>query len=269
MIAGPPHRWLLGQIPEIFTEGQHHMAERLCSEYGPGPFVFLLGGRPVIMTASPDASRQGQQLRTLVQRSAVGYSTAPQPPPPSRLPLPARRKVMVRPWRHRLFSLQRGEEERWDDQFMLFSRGAGGVGRLWAVAAACMRAAAPLTQRQVCFAPPSQHAPAAPLCCRSLEGGAQRVAALFPQGTQGGGAAGLCAGACKAAARTATPRLPAPPAAPSLPQDALEKQLPLFRASAARLAGKLGEAADEGREVDVWRALGAMTLDVVGTAAFG
>ena len=40
-------------------------------------------------------------------------------------------------------------------------------------------------------------------------------------------------------------------------------------ASAERLAGALGAAADAGAVVDIWRSFGALTLDVVGTTAFG
>lgn len=39
--------------------------------------------------------------------------------------------------------------------------------------------------------------------------------------------------------------------------------------SATRLAAQLAAAADSGQQVDIWRQLGHMTLDVVGTAAFG
>lgn len=40
-------------------------------------------------------------------------------------------------------------------------------------------------------------------------------------------------------------------------------------ASAAKLVRHLAPAADEGRPVDIWRELGLMTMDVVGTCAFG
>lgn len=43
----------------------------------------------------------------------------------------------------------------------------------------------------------------------------------------------------------------------------------LMAESAGRLCRQLGSAADEGREVDIWRELGKMTMDVVGTTAFG
>lgn len=39
--------------------------------------------------------------------------------------------------------------------------------------------------------------------------------------------------------------------------------------SASHLCDRLAAAADSGTEVDVWRALGSMTLDVVGTVSFG
>ena len=43
----------------------------------------------------------------------------------------------------------------------------------------------------------------------------------------------------------------------------------LMAESAGRLCRQLGSAAEEGREVDLWRELGKMTMDVVGTTAFG
>lgn len=104
------------------------------------------------------------------------------------------------------------------------------------------------------------------------------MAALLPQGTpsepheaQGVLAMPVLGAASWPPLRLAPPlpRHTLPLSAPNPKQDALEKQLPLFTESAARLTSKLGEAADEGREVDVWRSLGEMTLDVVGTAAFG
>lgn len=39
--------------------------------------------------------------------------------------------------------------------------------------------------------------------------------------------------------------------------------------STGRLSGHLGSAADTGAEVDIWRAVGRLTLDVVGSVAFG
>ena len=50
---------------------------------------------------------------------------------------------------------------------------------------------------------------------------------------------------------------------------AVPKNGPLMAASAAKLARHLAPAADEGRPVDIWRELGLMTMDVVGTCAFG
>jgi hypothetical protein len=43
----------------------------------------------------------------------------------------------------------------------------------------------------------------------------------------------------------------------------------LMERSAGRLCAVLGEAADAGREVDVWKELGKLTMEVVGTAAYG
>ena len=39
--------------------------------------------------------------------------------------------------------------------------------------------------------------------------------------------------------------------------------------SAATLAQRLGRAAEGGQAIDIWRFLGDMTMEVVGTAAFG
>lgn len=39
--------------------------------------------------------------------------------------------------------------------------------------------------------------------------------------------------------------------------------------AAARLCGELAVAASEGKEVEMWRIYGAMTMEVVGGAAFG
>ncbi len=39
--------------------------------------------------------------------------------------------------------------------------------------------------------------------------------------------------------------------------------------SADRLAAILGEYADAGEPLDIWRQLGTLTLDVVGRTAFG
>lgn len=52
-------------------------------------------------------------------------------------------------------------------------------------------------------------------------------------------------------------------------QEALDKSGPLMASSASRLCDRLAATADAGAEIDVWRALGSMTLDVVGTSAFG
>ncbi len=49
----------------------------------------------------------------------------------------------------------------------------------------------------------------------------------------------------------------------------LEGYGPLMNASASRLAAWLEAYADSGREVDIFEALGRMTLEVVGTAAYG
>lgn len=43
----------------------------------------------------------------------------------------------------------------------------------------------------------------------------------------------------------------------------------LMARSAAKLVRHLAPAAQQGQPVDVWRELGLMTMDVVGTAAFG
>ncbi|KAL4448043.1 hypothetical protein ABPG75_005262 [Micractinium tetrahymenae] len=56
---------------------------------------------------------------------------------------------------------------------------------------------------------------------------------------------------------------------PFFSQDSLAKLGPLMSASAGRLAAHLGAADDEGRPMDICRELGRMTMDVVGTTAFG
>lgn len=52
-------------------------------------------------------------------------------------------------------------------------------------------------------------------------------------------------------------------------QGALDKSGPLMAASAGRLCDRLAAAANAGAEIDVWRALGSLTLDIVGSSAFG
>ena len=49
----------------------------------------------------------------------------------------------------------------------------------------------------------------------------------------------------------------------------ISKHAQLMAASADKLVAQLRVAGQEGREVDVWRMAGLMTLDVVGTCAFG
>ena len=56
---------------------------------------------------------------------------------------------------------------------------------------------------------------------------------------------------------------------PFFSKDSLGKQGPLMANSAARLCDVLASAAEEGRPIDIWRQLGRMTMDVVGTCAFG
>lgn len=64
------------------------------------------------------------------------------------------------------------------------------------------------------------------------------------------------------------PHLPAHPAFPDY-RSAVPKNGPLMAGSAAKLVRHLAPAADQGQQVDIWRELGLMTMDVVGTCAFG
>ena len=56
---------------------------------------------------------------------------------------------------------------------------------------------------------------------------------------------------------------------PAFFSESLEGYSTLMNAGAERLLGRLGRAAAREQEVDVWRYLGQMTMDVVGTASFG
>ena len=56
---------------------------------------------------------------------------------------------------------------------------------------------------------------------------------------------------------------------PFFHHQSLEGHAALMAASAERLAGALGAAADSGAVVDIWCSFGALTFDVVGTTAFG
>ncbi|PSC76582.1 cytochrome P450 isoform A [Micractinium conductrix] len=56
---------------------------------------------------------------------------------------------------------------------------------------------------------------------------------------------------------------------PFFSADSLAALVPTMKASAARLAAHLQPAAAAGKPVDIWRELGLMTMDVVGTTAFG
>ena len=56
---------------------------------------------------------------------------------------------------------------------------------------------------------------------------------------------------------------------PFFSQGSIARSSGLMAESAGRLCRQLGRAAEEGREVDIWRELGRMTMDVVGTTAFG
>ena len=49
----------------------------------------------------------------------------------------------------------------------------------------------------------------------------------------------------------------------------LETCAGLMNDSASVLAQRLGRAAEGGQTIDIWRVLGDLTMDVVGTAAFG
>ena len=56
---------------------------------------------------------------------------------------------------------------------------------------------------------------------------------------------------------------------PAFRSTSLEEYAPLMSSSAVRLGEKLRDVADSGDIVDIWRELGKMTLDVVGTSAYG
>jgi hypothetical protein len=51
--------------------------------------------------------------------------------------------------------------------------------------------------------------------------------------------------------------------------ESLEGYSTVMNAGAERLLARLGRAAAKGQEIDVWRYLGGLTMDVVGTASFG
>lgn len=56
---------------------------------------------------------------------------------------------------------------------------------------------------------------------------------------------------------------------PAFVSDSLEGYSALMNAAMDRLIRRLARAAAQEKEVDVWRYLGQMTTDVVGTASFG
>jgi len=56
---------------------------------------------------------------------------------------------------------------------------------------------------------------------------------------------------------------------PAFHAHSLQRYSALMHASAERLVGRLGAAADGGEVVDIWRELGKMTLEVVGQTAYG
>lgn len=56
---------------------------------------------------------------------------------------------------------------------------------------------------------------------------------------------------------------------PAFQSGSLERYSSLMDDCAARLCDTLASAAGAGERVDVWRALGGMTMGVVGTTAFG
>lgn len=55
----------------------------------------------------------------------------------------------------------------------------------------------------------------------------------------------------------------------SLPRSAVPKNGELMASSAAKLCRHLAPAAQQGRSLDIWREIGMMTMDVVGSCAFG
>lgn len=56
---------------------------------------------------------------------------------------------------------------------------------------------------------------------------------------------------------------------PAFHTGSLAQYADLMDECAQHLSGVLGTAADQGVEVDIWRQLGRMTLQVVGTTAYG
>jgi cytochrome P450 len=56
---------------------------------------------------------------------------------------------------------------------------------------------------------------------------------------------------------------------PAFFSESLEGYADLMNAGAERLLRRLGRAAAKQQEINVWRFLGDLTMDVVGTASFG
>ncbi|PSC76937.1 cytochrome P450 [Micractinium conductrix] len=155
-LPGPPFRWLVGHLPEVFKEGQDDAQERWAEQYG-SPFLMWMGALPVVVVSVPDQAR----------------------------------KVLARPARHVIYSLHTGEEGKLDSYSIVFTRSL----ELWKAARGAWQ--------------------------------------------------------------------------PFFSADSLAALAPTMKASAARLAAHLQPAAAAGKPVDIWRELGLMTMDVVGTTAFG
>lgn len=56
---------------------------------------------------------------------------------------------------------------------------------------------------------------------------------------------------------------------PAFFSESLNGYANLMNSGADRLIKRLGKAAAKGQEVNIWRMLGDLTMDVVGTASFG
>ncbi|KAI7837331.1 hypothetical protein COHA_008846 [Chlorella ohadii] len=154
-IAGPRPAWLVGNLAEMLSKGQVEAAARWGQLYGP-IWCFWLGAVPVVMTDDPHIAR----------------------------------KIVVRPVRHKIYSLHVGDEERFESNNIVFINHA-----MWKETRNAW---------QPFFSP-----------------------------------------------------------------SAVLKNDELMARSAAKLVRHLAPAAQQGQPVDVWRELGLMTMDVVGTAAFG
>lgn len=56
-LPGPRPKWLVGNLSEVMHEGQETATARWCRWYGPGPWVYWLGGVPIVTTDDPQTAR--------------------------------------------------------------------------------------------------------------------------------------------------------------------------------------------------------------------